>query len=82
MDTYLTADEVAKMVRLTVQTIRRYTMKSEIPFHKINRAVRYKKSDIEEWVEKREAKKAKAQKEEPQCGLFPETETEVKHEGL
>jgi hypothetical protein len=30
-------------------------MNKEIPFHKINRAVRYKKSEIEEWVEKREA---------------------------
>ena len=75
METYLTVDEVAKMVRLTVQTIRRYTMRNEIPFHKIYRAVRYKKSEIEQWIEKREAGKAKAQKEEAQGGgLFTETE--------
>ena len=27
-------------------------MQKKIPFHKIDRAVRYKKSEIEEWVEK------------------------------
>ena len=58
METYLTAKEVAGIVRLSVQTIRRYTMKKEIPFHKINRAVRFKKSEIEMWVEKREQAKA------------------------
>jgi len=58
MDTYLTVSEVAELVKLSVQTIRRYTMNKEIPFHKINRAVRYKKTEIEQWVEKREATKA------------------------
>jgi hypothetical protein len=37
MDTYLTAKEVALKVKLSLQTIRRYTMKKEIPFHKIYR---------------------------------------------
>jgi len=55
VDIYLTVREVAAIVRLSIPTIRRYTMNKEIPFHKINRAVRYKKSEIEEWVEKREA---------------------------
>ena len=58
METYLTANEVAELVKLSLQTIRRYTMNKEIPFHKINRAVRYKKSEIEQWVEKREQEKA------------------------
>ena len=70
METYLTVKEVAEMVRLTVQTIRRYTMRKKIPFHKINRAVRFKKSEIEMWVEKREAAKVKEQ-----GGLFNETES-------
>ena len=75
METYLTVNEVAELVKLSVQTIRRYTMNREIPFHKIYRAVRYKKSEIEQWIEKREAGKAKAQKEETQGGgLFTETE--------
>ena len=70
MDTYLTVREVAELVKLTVQTIRRYTMNKEIPFHKINRAVRYKKSEIELWVEKREQEKAKLQPKNLEGGLF------------
>ena len=61
MDTYFTADDVAEFLKLSVQTIRRYTMNKEIPFHKINRAVRYKKSEIELWVEKRDASLANDQ---------------------
>jgi excisionase family DNA binding protein len=54
----LTAFEVAELLKLSVQSIRRYTMNKEIPFHKINRSVRYKKTEIEKWVENREALKA------------------------
>jgi response regulator of citrate/malate metabolism len=35
METYLTAKEVAAKVQLSEQTIRRYTMLRQIPFHKI-----------------------------------------------
>jgi excisionase family DNA binding protein len=47
MEAYLTVKDVTLMLQLSVQTIRRYTMNREIPFHKINRAVRYKQSEIE-----------------------------------
>ena len=81
MDTYLTVKEVAVLVKLSVQTIRRYTMRKKIPFHKINRAVRYKKSEIELWVEKREAAKAQEQNydfvQQTLGGLFTETESGV-----
>ena len=68
METYLTVKEVAAMVQLSVITIRRYTARNEIPFHKIYRAVRYKKSEIEQWVEKRGASSA-----DTDGGLFIET---------
>ena len=55
MDDYMTAKEVAAKVKLSEQTIRRYTMLKQIPFHKIARAVRYKPSEIEKWVEERKA---------------------------
>jgi len=70
VETYLTADEVAGLLKLSVQTIRRYTMKKEIPFHKINRAVRYKKSEIELWVERRETSSAVPQAEQSGASLF------------
>ena len=52
LEGYLTAKEVAAFLQLSLQTIRRYTMNKNIPFHKIDRAVRYKKTEIIEWVEK------------------------------
>ena len=76
METYWTVKEVALFVRLSVITIRRYTARNEIPFHKINRAVRYKKSEIEQWVEKRETAEAgkteKTGQQENDGGLFIE----------
>ena len=73
MDTYLTAKDVALLLQLSVQTIRRYTMDKEIPFHKVNRAVRYKKSEIEQWFEKRESAKAETQNGKSGDGLFNDT---------
>jgi excisionase family DNA binding protein len=47
---FLNVKEVAAFLKLSVMTIRRYTMNKKIPFHKINRSVRYDKSEIEAWV--------------------------------
>jgi excisionase family DNA binding protein len=69
---YLTANEVAEFLRLSVQTIRRYTMKNEIPFHKINRAVRYKKSEIEKWVDGGDMKNTAVENGITDGGLFNE----------
>jgi len=67
MDNYLTADEVAKLVKLSLTSVRRLTMNNEIPFYKINRSVRYKSEDIELWLankknsaEQKSKKKSKA----------------------
>jgi len=76
MEPYLTVKEVAVIVRLSVPTIRRYTMNKEIPFHKINRAVRYKKSEIELWVEKREAEAALKKSGEADSNLFSAQDSE------
>ena len=73
----MTVKEVAALVKLSVITIRRYTAKNEIPFHKINRAVRYKKSEIEQWVEKRETTEEKTP-EKTDGGLFNEAGSEGK----
>ena len=76
METYLTVSDVAVLLKLSVPTIRRYTMNKEIPFHKLDRAVRYKKSEVELWFEMRKAAKAKKQDETQKSGLFTETEAE------
>ena len=74
METYLTVSDVAVLLKLSVPTIRRYTMNKEIPFHKLNRAVRYKKSEVQEWFEMREAAKVQARSKKQEGGLFTETE--------
>jgi excisionase family DNA binding protein len=76
VEQYLTAREVALLFKFNVQTIRRYTMNKKIPFHKINRAVRYKQSEIEVWFEKKQAAKlAQNKKTDLEGGLFSKTET-------
>ena len=54
METYLTVRELAVKVHLSEQTIYRYVAKKSIPFHKIQRAVRFKPSEVELWMAKRE----------------------------
>ena len=76
MEKYMKAKEVADMVQLSEQTIRRYVMLKLIPFHKIIRAVRFKRCEIEKWVEEREAKKA-VKRNADNSGLFDETGGEV-----
>ena len=75
METYLTVEEVAAVLKLSVQTIRRYVLKREIPYHKINGvAVRFKTSEIEWWAEHRKELKALNKKEKFDCVLFSDLE--------
>jgi excisionase family DNA binding protein len=48
-------NEVAAAVQVSVGTVYRYVERGEIPFHKLNRAVRFKPSEIETWMENRKA---------------------------
>jgi len=53
METYWKVNEVAAAIQVSEQTVYRYVAKREIPFHKLNRAVRFKPSEIESWMESR-----------------------------
>jgi excisionase family DNA binding protein len=70
MENYLTVKDVALLLQVSVQTIRRYTMNNDIPFHKMNRAVRYKESEIEIWFENRKTTKPKIKNAKDNSGLF------------
>ena len=72
MENYLTAKDVAGMVQLSEQTIRRYVMLKQIPYYKIIRAVRFKPSEIQNWIEEREAAQAKQKSGKKGDGLFDE----------
>jgi len=51
MDIYLTIAELAGMVKLSEQTIRRYVLNRAIPYRKIRKAVRFRLSEIEKWID-------------------------------
>jgi len=51
METLLTVTDLAAVLKLAEQTIRRWVLKRQIPFHKIGKAVRFKPSEIERWVD-------------------------------
>ena len=53
METYWKVNEVAAALQISAQTVYRYVANGEIPFHKLNRAVRFKPSEIENWIESR-----------------------------
>jgi len=50
MEVYLTTEELAVMLKLSEQTIRRYVLNKVIPFRKIKTAVRFRLSEIEKWI--------------------------------
>lgn len=49
----LTAQEVADFLRVKLSTIRNWTHLQMIPQVKLRAAVRYNRSDVEEWLQKR-----------------------------
>ena len=55
---YMTVRELAEYLNLSEATIRRYVLNEKIPFHKILGSIRFRFSEIENWVEskKRENK--------------------------
>jgi excisionase family DNA binding protein len=50
MEVYLTTKELAVMLKLSEQTIRRYVLNRVIPFRKIKTSVRFRLSEIEKWI--------------------------------
>jgi excisionase family DNA binding protein len=53
VEDYITVKEVAVKMRLSEQTVYRLVSKKAIPFHKIQRCVRFRPSEIEWWIANR-----------------------------
>ena len=70
-EVYLTVKELAGYLNLSEPTIRRHVLNEEIPFHKIMGSIRFRLSEIENWVE--------SKKEESRVDAEAEG---VKHDGL
>jgi excisionase family DNA binding protein len=74
METYLTVEEVARYVKFTEQTIRRWVLSREIPFHKVKNSIRFRLSEIDQWVDNGGIPAATAGSEVAECDLFGKTE--------
>jgi excisionase family DNA binding protein len=57
MEKLFNVNEVAEHLGITVQTVRRYMAAKKIPYHKIDRMVRFVPAEIHQWVIKNEAAK-------------------------
>jgi len=75
METYLTVEELAAYLKLTVQTVRRWVLNNDVPFHKVNHSVRFRLSEIETWVKKHNFIEKAKEAENYSGELFPELET-------
>jgi len=51
MEIYLTIEGLAEYLKLAEQTIRRWVLNREIPFHKIRKVIRFRVSEIEKWID-------------------------------
>ena len=75
METYLTIEELAEYLKLAAQTVRRYVLNKEIPFHKIKKVIRFRLSEIEQWIDGGAVIPAVTRIEDEDGGLFSEAET-------
>lgn len=53
MSDYITKEEAAKIMGVSLRTVDNLMHAREIPFYKVGRAVRFKKSDIERFEAQR-----------------------------
>ena len=70
METYLTIEELAVYLKLAEQTIRRWVLNREIPFHKIKKVIRFRLSEIEQWIDKGGLVMSEERQEDIEGGLF------------
>jgi excisionase family DNA binding protein len=50
VETYLDIGGAAKYLGIAEKTVRKWVLNREIPYHKIKKLIRFRVSEIEEWV--------------------------------
>jgi excisionase family DNA binding protein len=50
METYLDIEGVAKYLNIAEKTVRKWVLNREMPYHKIMKVIRFRVSEIEEWI--------------------------------
>ena len=51
METLLCIDELAGILKVTEQTVRKWIFKKQIPFVKISKVIRFRPSQIDQWID-------------------------------
>jgi excisionase family DNA binding protein len=74
METYLTIEGLAGHLKLSEQTIRRYVLNREIPFHKIKKVIRFRLSEIETRIDRGGGKGPDYPVNDREGNLFAESE--------
>jgi excisionase family DNA binding protein len=78
METLLCIDELAGILKVTEQSIRKWIFKRQIPFVKIGKVIRFRPSRIDTWIDSGAMAALQeniAIEEIPAGELFAETET-------
>jgi excisionase family DNA binding protein len=50
-ETYMTIEEVADYLKLAKQIIRKFVLHKSIPYRKVQKSVRFRLSEIEQWID-------------------------------
>jgi excisionase family DNA binding protein len=82
METYLTIEGLAGHLKLSEQTIRRYVLNREIPYHKIKKVIRFQLSEIERWIDRGGGKGPDLPDDNREGDLFAEAEAAESGETL
>jgi excisionase family DNA binding protein len=46
----MTVKDVAEYMRLSEQTIQRWVLRKEIPYHKVRKVIRFRSAEIDQWI--------------------------------
>lgn len=55
-DDFLTVREVAKLLKISDKTVRRLMARGSLPFFRVGAQVRFRRVDIEAWVDAQQAR--------------------------
>ena len=81
METYLSIEGLAGYLGIAEKTVRKWVLNHDIPYHKIMKIIRFRVSEIEQWVETSGKFPQVKDDEEPGGGLFAEDEAGYKTDG-
>jgi excisionase family DNA binding protein len=81
LETYLSIEGLAEYLGIAEKTVRKWVLNHDIPYHKIMKIIRFRVSEIEQWVETSGKFPQVKDDEEPDGGLFAEDEAGYKTDG-